>query len=426
MKTTTPSLGSLRLPMAACPFLLIPYDSLTHLLGIGEETGAQSFPATAALSLVYIALRGPTLRWSRQSVRVFACLASVFLAMLLLTAGNLMYESSQSTDLQEAWRIQTALRQGVSFVLGLTTFAMFQDALLRVGHGAAFRWMIIGSLPSFVLLPFQAFTGAFRVQGFSSEPSYLGDMLAFSFLPAVAAAKLPTQGMRRALMFLGVLTLFSTFSSTGFMKLALVLLCYFVSTGRALRGLVLVTLAFTITYGLLSLWPENYVFSTFSELYSVYQDSGELLNITFLDRYMALMGPLSMLNRPIAWLGMGLGADSVYFDHLFDAVTAEAIRSVKWGAPSITSLQGKTLMYAGVWGYLAYLGTWAVAWKSAPRKHPARFMLPAVFLASLFSLSPFFIPYVWLWLAFGATAGASGMSANIEPTPAFDPRKASA
>jgi hypothetical protein len=40
-------------------------------------------------------------------------------------------------------------------------------------------------------------------------------------------------------------------------------------------------------------------------------------------------------------------------------------------------------------------------------------MLPTVFAASLFSLGPFFLPYVWLWLAFGATAAPAARGVAV-------------
>lgn len=395
--------GTLALPLAAWPFLLIPYDSLTHLAGIGEETGAQTFPLTAAISLAYIALRGRQLRFTPASLGVFKALAAALLVMLALTAVHLVIESSTSTHLEEALRVPTALRQGVSFALGLSSFVMFQDALLRIGHRAAFRFIVWGCLPSFLLVPFQAFTGVFRVQGFSTEPAQFADILVFAFLPACAAAALRPR-LRWALFALGTITLLSTFSSTGFMKLALVLLCFYIGTGRALHGAAVLGAGIVATYLLLSLWPENYVFSTFILLYQAWDASSELLSITFVDRYMGLVGPLQMLAQPHAWLGLGFGADSVYFYQLFEPDVADAIREVKWVLPSIGSLQGKMLMYGGAAGYAIYAAAWLGAWRATPQGHPARYLIPAVYLASLFSLAPFFLPYVWLWLAFGATA----------------------
>ena len=230
--------GAAILPLAGWPFLLLPYDSLIHLVGLGESTGAQTFPATAAFSLVYLALRGWRLRLSERTMQVLKCAAAVGLFTLLMTAFHLAWESALSTPLDEALRVPTALRQGLSYLLGVTTFMMFQDALLRVGHRRAFRWAVWGFLPALTLVPFQAFTGVYRVQGFSTEPSQMADALVFAFLPACAASDINPR-VKRWLLGFGALALLSTFSSTGFMKMAMVVICYYVSTGRALRGIAM-------------------------------------------------------------------------------------------------------------------------------------------------------------------------------------------
>ncbi|GAC1608728.1 MAG: hypothetical protein NVS3B3_13850 [Aquirhabdus sp.] len=135
-----------------------------------------------------------------------------------------------------------------------------------------------------------------------------------------------------------------------------------------------------------------------------------LVGGSFIDRFFGFIGPFSLLNQLHTWLGFGLGADSVYFDRLFSPETAEAIRAVKGGIVSISSLQGKMLLYGGVWGYGIYLWAWVIAWRAAPKGQAAKLMIPALFLSSMFSLAPLFLPYVWLWLAFGVTSPSQTLS----------------
>jgi len=329
---------------------------------------------------------------------------------VLLSGVHLAWESALPTQLDEAQRVPTALRQGISYLLGVTTFVMFQDALLRVGHQRAFKWVVWAYLPALLLVPFQAFTLPYRVQGFSTEPSQMADAMVFAFLPACAAVAMNAR-IRRFVLAIGAVVLISTFSSTGFMKMGMVGICYYISTGRALRGFLVLVLGLLAIYGLLSLWPENYIFATFYGLYDTWEATSSIVNITFLDRYMGLLGPLGMLDQPRAWVGLGYGADAVYFDQIFERDVADAIREVKWGTPALSSLQGKMMLYSGLVGYVVYLTGWATAWRGTTgaklraKMHPARFMIPAIFVASLFSVAPFFIPYTWFWLALGATAG---------------------
>jgi hypothetical protein len=90
---------------------------------------------------------------------------------------------------------------------------------------------------------------------------------------------------------------------------------------------------------------------------------------------------------------------------------------VKGNIVGIASLQGKVLLYGGVVGYSVYLLTWWRAWRAAPPRHEARFVLPTIFASAFFSLGPFFMPYTWLWLAIATTAldpsGSTGAESDI-------------
>jgi hypothetical protein len=392
-----------RFRLAALPWLLIPYDSLTYLLGADLTASAQTLPLTALLSVLYLALRGPALCTSSGSRRVALWLLAAAAAMVLVTAGNIVYEGLASIEADTGMRSPTAMRQGLSLLLGITTYLMFQDALLRLGMAQTMRWVLMGALPSLLLALLQFGTGEFRIQGFSSEPSHLADMLVWALLPACALAAWPRL-WRQLAALAGLLTLVGTFSTTGLLKAGVALLAYYIGRGQALRALLVLPLAAGLGAAVLSLFPDNYVFLVLDYMFTVFEDTGELATGSFIDRFFGLAGPVSLLGEWHSWLGYGLGGDTVYFNRLFDPGTADAIRDVKGDIASISSLQGKLLMYGGVWGYALYLGAWVSAWRAAPRGHVARFILVALFVSTLFSLGPLFLPHVWLWLALAATA----------------------
>jgi hypothetical protein len=387
--------------LAAMPFLLIPYDSLTHLLGLDPGETSQTLPVTAVFSLAYIALRQGRLRFTPTSKSVFLLLSFACAYILGITAVNLLLEATGFLVVDVDLHVGTAIRQGASLALGFSSFLMFQDALIRLGWQTAFRWIVIGGLPSLTLCFLQLLAGNFRVQGFSSEPSHLGDMLVLAFLPACFFASL--QPIRRAFaLVFGATALLTSFSGTAYLKSAFAVFSFSAARGKALRGLAIATITILLIYAVLLLYPDNYIFILIG-LFRYYLESGNLIGGSFIDRFFGLVGPLSMLDSIHGWLGFGLGGDSAYFDRMFDADTADAIRAEKTGVPSISSLQAKMLLYGGVPGEVLYLCAWWVAWRSCPKQHPARFLIPTVFAASLFSLGPLFLPYVWLWLAFGST-----------------------
>jgi hypothetical protein len=281
---------------------------------------------------------------------------------------------------------------------------MFQDAILRLGIPASTRWLMWGCIPSLMVGATQISLGVDRVQGFSSEPSHMADMLVFAFLPACAVACAPIR-LRRLLALFGIVILVATFSTTGFLKAVFVVLVYFYLRGQLVRGLIWAIVLACIVLLVLDFFPDNYVFAIFRFMFDTYEQTGQLLGAgSFVDRFYGFIGPLSQLDGLHGWLGYGFGGDTVYFDRLFDADTANAIRDVKGDTVSISSLHGKMLMYGGVAGYLIYLFAWKRSLANVPRTHIARVMVPAVFASSLFSLGPLFLPYVWLWLAIGTCA----------------------
>jgi hypothetical protein len=390
------------IPLAAIPFLLMPYDSLTFLLGLDPGDTSQSLPATAVFSLAYIVMRRGRLQFSPTGTVVLRRLLLTAVCIIVVTMGNIIAEGFGIGGIDESMRMSTAIRQGASLALGLATFAMFQDAILNIGWRAAFGWIVLGGLPTIGICGVQMLLGNFRIQGFSPEPSLLGDMLVFSFLPACAFARL--RGGRRLVLFIaGVTSLLASFSGTGIIKAAFAALGFSVARGKIVSGLIVVCCALSLIYGILLLYPDNYIFILFN-LFKSFLDSGTLIGGSFIDRFFGFVAPVTMLKEPHGWLGFGLGGDTVYFDQIFDAQTAAAIRLEKNSIASISSLQAKMLMYGGVVGYLFYLSAWLAAWRAAPKTHPARFMIPTAFAASVFSLGPFFLPYIWLWLAFGTTA----------------------
>jgi hypothetical protein len=406
------------MPLAAIPFLLIPYDSLTYLLGLDPGETSQTLPFTAIFSLIYLALRKGRPRLSPTGARVFKYLCATTVCVTLVTVANILLESAGMFQVDSALRMSTAPRQGISLALGLTSFLMFQDALVRLPLHKAFRWTVLGGLPSLAMCAFQIVHGDYRIQGFSSEPSQLGDMLVLSFLPACAFARLRVY-QRTVVMMSGAVSLLAAFSGTALMKAVFAIFSLSAVRGHFARGLIITACALALIYGVLLLYPDNYIFNLYS-LFQVYLDSGTLVGGSFIDRFFGFVGPLRTLGELHGWFGLGLGGDTVYFDRIFDPDTAAAIRNEKGAIASISSLQAKMLLYGGVLGYILYLAAWFTAWRDTPKRHPARFMIPTVLAASLFSIGPLFLPYVWLWLAIGSTAKTqrdSAASGITEPDP---------
>jgi hypothetical protein len=383
--------------------VLLPYDSVTHLLGLSAGATSETLPATALFSVFYLLARGRQLRICPVSRSVFDLLIKCVTVTLIVTAVNFAVEQFGGfrADFPSV-RVVTAARQGLSMALGLAAFLMFQDALLRLRLRACMTWIVVGMIPELAAIGAQVVNHAYRVNGLSPEPADLGDLLVFGFLPACVVAGLAIRSKVFGVL-VGVGTLLRAFSGTALMEGFFVTGAYFLMKRKYILGALLVGMLGVSVYVVFRLFPQNYIVALLSYIVANYRTSGHLASGSLVDRLYGLLGPLFLLRTPHAWLGYGYGGDDVYFYHLFPAGIARIVRSTKQGFLSISSLQGKMLMYGGIIGYGYYLAAWRKAWNSATDSLVARIMMLGLFATSLFSLAPLFIPYVWLWLAVAST-----------------------
>ena len=389
--------------LAVIPWLLLPYDSITHLLGLNAGATSETLPATAIFSVLYVVVRGETLRICPASESIFALLMKCVTVTLIVTAINFVVEQFGGFRADfPSLRVITALRQATSLALGLTSFLMFQDVLLRMKLRDCMSWVLVGMLPELIVVAVQIAHHEYRIKGLSPEPADLGDLLVFVFLPACVVAGVGIRS-RFVAMLAGIGTLFRAFSGTALMEGFFVTGAYFWMKRKFILGAMLLGILGIAIYVVFKVFPHNYVLSLVSYVVLSYRRSGHLVGGSVVDRLYGLLGPVLLLRTPHAWLGFGFGGDSVYFYRLFPIGIARIIRSTKPGFLSISSLQGKMLLYGGVIGYAYYLSAWRKAWSAGCGYLVVRLMLLGVFATSLFSLAPFFIPYVWLWLSVAAT-----------------------
>ena len=401
--------------LSGLPWLVVSVDSLTYLYGVVAATGnedqiSQTLPLTAVLSAPYLLMRLTNLKLQRASFSVAAHIAFAWLTMAIIALMHVGFGEVANYEIDAALRWETGIRQGVSMLFGLSTLLMFQDSLNRIGRESAFKIALVGALPSLLASLYQIVTGAGRVTGLSSEPSHYADYLIYLIIPATYAA-LNSSGLRWAVLIGWSALLLLTFSTTGYLKALFGLIALNVKRRRATRGLIYASVLVSLLGFYLYLFPDNYVVATFSYLSSQYNSTGIVSGGTFVDRWYGFVGPLSNFSSLHGFLGYGFGGDTVYFDSIFDPEISRQIREVKGLYASLSSLQGKMLLYGGCLGYFLYIRGWKIAWNSIRNERSDRasdyiaiVMLPTVFVGSIFSLGATFMPYTWMWLAI-ATAG---------------------
>lgn len=399
--------GVFRLSLSAVPFLLLPYDSITSIVGADAAATSETLPATALFSVCYIIMRGFMVQTSERSYKVLSWLFVAALIIIVVTLLNTAVESMTVVRADTDVRQMVAIRQLASLALGLSSYVMFQDAVLHLGLRASMKWVLRGAIPVLWLAMVQIALRENRVEGLSAEPSHFADFLVFTVLPACVAAGLGAFTRLRNLS-MSALALLETFSTTGYIKCLGIAMAHFSVSGKWFRGILLILAMVGLVTLFFLLFPDNYAVTIVLFIWNNYSATGTLVTASLIDRFFGFVGPLSLMGDWHSWLGYGLGGDTVYFDRMFSPEIADVIRAAKGDIVAISSLQGKMLMYGGVLGYAAYLAAWVVAWRGTRRGDIARVILPAVFMASLFSLGPIFLPYVWLWLAIGAVSDAGG------------------
>jgi hypothetical protein len=380
------------------PWLILPYDSLTKLAGLDSNSFSQTFPLTAIFSIPYIIARNRALSFSANGLRVLILLLGSWVLMFLLAVIHLLFvENNSSFDLYKSIRVQGMLRQSISMGLGVSTYVMFHDSVNSLGLSRSAYMTIIGFVPEIVTGVIQRFQGFERLVGFSTEPSHFADVISFTYIPACLTVS--SKWLKRALMLIGFIMLIGAFSTTGILKSILLVYLYFSLKNGVLKGVFTVALIAVVVGVLMIIISDNYVIETVNYMWHEYETSGEISSASFVDRYFGILGPLSLMKELHGWIGYGFGGDSVYFYEMFDLGTSVAIENVKGNVVSISSLQGKIIMYGGVLGYSIFLSAVRFAYKSAVNDKITKAALLAVFLSSIFSMGPMFLPYLWLWLS---------------------------
>ena len=142
--------------LSVFPWLIIPYDSVTHLLGVNFLV-SQTMPLTALTAFPYLFFRGHSLRTCTNSRRVGILLLITAVITVLVTLLNAIIEIIINSNPNLPLLGSVALRQLISLCLGLASFFMLQDSLLQIGLKSAMRWIIVGwkkglngSSPAFV------------------------------------------------------------------------------------------------------------------------------------------------------------------------------------------------------------------------------------------------------------------------------------
>ena len=163
--------------------IALPYDSLTYLLGLDSNSISQTLPFVALVSPIYLFII--FLKRINFSFKLNISLMPIIILayLIIVTIVNVVIENNIKLDsINSNLRINSSFKQFVSFFLGIIIFYAFNDIFKRLKNNSTQILIILATIPTLLLCFYQLYSGLYRIQGFSSEPSHLADYLVWIFI----------------------------------------------------------------------------------------------------------------------------------------------------------------------------------------------------------------------------------------------------
>ena len=365
--------------------LLLLFDNV-QFIGINLLT--QTFPFILLPALLNVKIR--------SKVNNF-----MLVEFLLFTYGLTISAFYILTD--DAYSQNGLIRQTISYVLGLTLFSYFlrnKNFLNPKYLGSTINLCVLLIIP---LVLYQVLILGHRAQGFSSEPSHLGDVLVLVILPFIFLSWKENRFNFLALS-LSLIFLVMTFSMTSFLKFVILIMVFLI-----LRSFVLLCLfisgTFLIAYIILVSDTDLYIVNIFNN------DFNALITLqlvsfsgSFVDRFIWPFMLFDIQTDIRLFFGGGFGCELSCFFPLIDQEVASIIKSVKSDPASLSPFYAKKVFYFGIIPsvFVSLLYAFKLGYlRKRGRVSDIEFSIfITVSISALFSIGPFWLPYIWMWKAY--------------------------
>lgn len=360
--------------------LLLGFDNVSVF---GVHGASQTLPLVLIPSILSLRLRTKTKRallieWLFLSYGVVAAIFNFILA--------------------DEYAMEGLTRQTLSYGLGLLIFAYLLRTFNPREHSTVVPWTNQLTYLIFVFVVTQLLFSQERPTGLSSEPSHLGDVICLLLLPLLLVTRRSNPRFRLVLTLL-LVSLLATQSLTSYLKL-LTLAVAVLTFMRPTLVLPVIGISGGVMAWALSSNIDNYAINILQNDFSALVALNVAgLSGSFLDRF---IGPALLLTTdvtPRLLLGGGFGCELACFFPLADSDIANVITSVKAYPPTLSPYLIKTIFYFGIVPTLLlglyYLMILIRKWKRLSRLEKG--LLISVLIASIYSIGPYWLPYVWIW-----------------------------
>lgn len=363
--------------------LLLGFDNV-KIFGINSFS--QTFPLLLIPALLSFRLRDKIKR-------------VVFLEFIMLLYGVVVstFYFLQSGD----YALQGLIRQSSSYALGIIMFSYLLRSFDPSNQANIISWVnqLVYLLSIFVFMQL-LFSGE-RPTGLSSEPSHVGDMIGLLLLPLLLLTRSKNPHFWLAL-FLLIVSLLSTQSLTSYLKV-ITLLVVITILLRPLFVLPLVAGVVFAIYIALNSHVDNYALNILKNDFNALMALNVLsLSGSFIDRFGGLVVLFTVDFSFERLFGGGFGCELSCFFPFLDAELADVIKGVKSFPPTLSPYFVKFSFYFGLIPSFLLLNFYLLLiyrkWKVISRLEIS--ILLSLFTASLYSIGPFWLPYIWFWKAY--------------------------
>lgn len=365
--------------------LLLLFDNI-QFMGINVLT--QTFPFILLPALLNVKIRG--------KVNVFL-LAEFFLFVYGLII-SIIYMLSDAAYSQNGF-----IRQTISYALGLIIFSYF----LRNKNFFNQKYLATNiNLCVLLIMPlvlYQVFILGHRAQGFSNEPSHLGDVLVLVVFPFIFLSWTENKFNFPALL-LCFIFLIMTFSMTSYLKFAIFIFVYLLMRNFLLICLFISTI-YLFGYLILVSDADFYIIKMF------HNDFNALITLqlasfsgSFVDRFILLLMLFDMQTDIRLLFGGGFGCELSCFFPLIDQDLASIIKSVKSDPPTLSPFYAKQIFYFGIVPVTIVAFLYFKRLIHLRKRGRVNNIEVSIFItvsvSALFSIGPFWLPYIWMWKAY--------------------------
>lgn len=307
-------------------------------------------------------------------------------------------------------------RQSISFIIGFLVLKAFTLLQSKFGPIYFINAIILTSVVPLIYGIYEIYAGNkighyIRIDSFFSEPSYYGDYLALILAPSllISITRSFLQNEKKNFRFFVLALFLINFaflqSGTAILKLA-TLMCFFgmmFPLNKTYKFIIVAALGSISFY--VVFFDTGYVHAIWGYVKVLYYNPHLFFTwefYTIYDRFYSIYSSVINFFTFRGFIGLGFGGDYFELQTLFPPETHSDIIFIKPTMSYFTSFTAKFILYFGFLGVVFLIATLKTISKI---KNP---MIKAAaynsFVASLWGLGNFSLPYMWLWIALSSTS----------------------